>query len=45
MALIDTASGVREGEDVVVDVRGRRITAQVVELPFVRDGRPNLGGG
>jgi aminomethyltransferase len=35
LALIDTASGVGEGDEVQVDVRGRRSTVRVVRPPFV----------
>ncbi len=35
LALVDTASGVAEGDDVEVDVRGRRCAARVVKPPFV----------
>jgi aminomethyltransferase len=35
LALIDTASGVGEGDEVVVDVRGRQSPVRVVRPPFV----------
>ena len=35
LALLDTASGVTEGSDLAVDVRGRPQTVQVVRPPFV----------
>lgn len=35
LALIDTASGVAEGDEVAVDVRGRALKARVVKPPFV----------
>ena len=35
LAMLDTASGVAEGSDVAVDVRGRPQTVQVVRPPFV----------
>ena len=35
LALIDTASGLGEGDAVVLDVRGRRSPAQLVKPPFV----------
>ena len=35
LALIDTASGAGEGDEVAVDVRGRRLPARVVKPPFV----------
>ncbi|MEY1674916.1 glycine cleavage system protein T [Gordonia terrae] len=35
LALLDTASGVRKGDEVVVDVRGRDLTCEVVIPPFV----------
>ena len=36
LALIDTAAGVAEGDEVAVDVRGRRLRVRVVKPPFVR---------
>ncbi|MER7277491.1 glycine cleavage system aminomethyltransferase GcvT [Dactylosporangium sp. NPDC000244] len=36
LALIDTASGVREGDEVALDVRGRRCAVRVVKPPFVK---------
>jgi aminomethyltransferase len=35
LALIDTATGVETGERVDVDVRGRKLECEVVDLPFV----------
>ena len=35
LALIDTAAGIDAGDEVVVDVRGRRSAARVVKPPFV----------
>jgi len=35
LALLDTASGVGEGSELAVDVRGRPQTVQVVRPPFV----------
>ena len=35
LALVDTASGVSEGDEVAVDVRGRRCAMRVVRPPFV----------
>jgi aminomethyltransferase len=35
LALLDTASGVDEGDEVAVDVRGRSLRARVVKPPFV----------
>jgi aminomethyltransferase len=35
LALIEAASGLGEGDDVVLDVRGRRSAAQLVKPPFV----------
>jgi aminomethyltransferase len=35
LALIDTAAGVSEGDEVAVDVRGRRSAVRVVTPPFV----------
>jgi aminomethyltransferase len=33
--LIDTVDGVVEGDEIAVDVRGRRIRVRVVKPPFV----------
>jgi aminomethyltransferase len=35
LALISTESGVGEGDEVAVDVRGRRSSVRVVKPPFV----------
>ncbi|MEU4691079.1 glycine cleavage system aminomethyltransferase GcvT [Actinoplanes sp. NPDC023714] len=35
LALVDTAAGLREGDPVEVDIRGRRVEAKLVKLPFV----------
>ncbi|HTZ44818.1 MAG TPA: glycine cleavage system aminomethyltransferase GcvT [Jatrophihabitans sp.] len=35
LALLDTAAGVQNGDQVQIDVRGRRLAAKVVPLPFV----------
>ena len=35
LALIDTSSGLGEGDDIVLDVRGRRSPARLVKPPFV----------
>jgi aminomethyltransferase len=35
LALLDTAAGVQNGDPVLIDVRGRRLAATVVPLPFV----------
>jgi aminomethyltransferase len=35
LALISSAAGVNNGDEVAIDVRGRRLAAQVVPLPFV----------
>jgi aminomethyltransferase len=35
LALIDTASGVGAGDEVAVDVRGRRSAVRVAKPPFV----------
>ena len=35
LALIDTTSGPGEGDDIVLDVRGRRSPARLVKPPFV----------
>jgi aminomethyltransferase len=39
MALVETDHDVAVGEEVAVEVRGRKISARVVELPFVRAGQ------
>ncbi|WP_433049836.1 glycine cleavage system aminomethyltransferase GcvT [Dactylosporangium sp. CS-033363] len=36
LALIDTAAGVAEGDEVALDVRGRRSAVRVVKPPFVK---------
>jgi aminomethyltransferase len=43
MAYLDTASGVTEGDEVTVEVRGRPLTATVTSLPFVGGGRAGSG--
>ncbi|HEX2902948.1 MAG TPA: glycine cleavage system aminomethyltransferase GcvT [Jatrophihabitans sp.] len=35
LALLDTAAGVPDGAEVAIDVRGRKLAATVVPLPFV----------
>jgi aminomethyltransferase len=35
LAMIDTAADVKDGDEVAVDVRGRKLRAQVVKPPFV----------
>ncbi|HEY7813423.1 MAG TPA: glycine cleavage T C-terminal barrel domain-containing protein, partial [Nakamurella sp.] len=35
LALIDTVAGIVEGDEIAVDVRGRRIRVRVVKPPFV----------
>ena len=35
LALLDTAAGVKLGDEVVLDVRGRALPAEVVKPPFV----------
>jgi aminomethyltransferase len=40
LALLDAAAGVDDGDDVVLDVRGRPLAARVVRPPFVRAGQP-----
>lgn len=35
LALIDTRAGVAEGDEIAVDVRGRRVRVRVVKPPFV----------
>ena len=44
MALLDTASQVAEGDDVELDVRGRRLGAHVARLPFVHKSSGATGG-
>jgi aminomethyltransferase len=36
LALLDTAAGLADGDEVEVDVRGRRSRARVVKPPFVK---------
>ncbi len=45
MAFVDTAHDVGIGAPLTIDVRGRRIGAHLVELPFVRGGTGRGGGG
>jgi aminomethyltransferase len=47
LALIDTAAGIGDGDELTLDVRGRRIPARVTTLPFVRAGHRvgQVGGG
>ncbi len=45
LALVDTAAGVGEGDEVGLEVRGRRLDATVVPLPFVAPGRAEAGSG
>ena len=35
LALIETTPGVAEGDEIAVDVRGRRVRVRVVKPPFV----------
>ena len=35
LALLDTASGVKKGDEVAIDVRGRALACEVVIPPFV----------
>jgi aminomethyltransferase len=42
MALLDTQAAVTAGQELVIDVRGRPIGAEVVALPFVAPGRANV---
>ena len=35
LALVDTSAGVTEGSAVLLDVRGRQVTAEIVKPPFV----------
>jgi aminomethyltransferase len=39
LALLDTAAGVNEGDEVDIDVRGRRLPTRVVRPPFVATRR------
>jgi aminomethyltransferase len=34
--------GVKVGDAVQVDIRGRLLSAQVVKMPFVRNGKPMI---
>ncbi|MGH9016611.1 MAG: glycine cleavage system aminomethyltransferase GcvT [Acidimicrobiales bacterium] len=45
LALIDTAAGLADTDDVVVDVRGRPLPARITTLPFVRAGQLAAQGG
>ena len=36
LALLDTSAGLAEGDEVEIDIRGRRAPARVVKPPFVR---------
>jgi aminomethyltransferase len=45
LAFIDSAAGVGEGDEVGLEVRGRRLDARVVPLPFVAPGKADGGGG
>ena len=45
LALIDTATGLTDGDDLVLDVRGRPLAAQLTALPFVRAGQRAVPGG
>jgi aminomethyltransferase len=38
LALLDTDTGLGEGDEVELDVRGRRSTVRVVKPPFVTPG-------
>jgi aminomethyltransferase len=44
MAFLDAESGVANGDEVVVEVRGRPLTAHVTPLPFVHKGAGNTKG-
>jgi aminomethyltransferase len=46
LALVDTATGIGEGDTLELDVRGRRLPARVTTLPFVAPGQgaPQIGG-
>jgi aminomethyltransferase len=47
LALVDTAAGVGDGDNVVIEVRGRPVPARVTGLPFVRAGQSagHVAGG
>jgi aminomethyltransferase len=44
LALIDTAAGLSEESEIVVDVRGRELPGRLHRLPFVPAGRPRPAG-
>jgi glycine cleavage system aminomethyltransferase T len=44
MAFLDTDHDVAVGTELIIDVRGRRLTAHVNELPFVRAGQAHHTG-
>jgi aminomethyltransferase len=35
LALIDTGAGIEDGQQIIVDVRGRAVECEVVRPPFV----------
>jgi aminomethyltransferase len=45
MALLDTQADVTAGQELVIDVRGRPVGAEVVALPFVPAGRAHVATG
>jgi aminomethyltransferase len=45
LALLDTLHTVIEGDEVIIDVRGRHLAARVVTLPFVRAGQVRTTSG
>jgi len=44
LAFVDTDTGVLDGDEVTLDVRGRQLAARVVPLPFVRAGQCAASG-
>ena len=45
MAFLDTAAGLTAGDDCLIDVRGRTLTARVHALPFVASGAAKAKAG
>ena len=42
VAMARVPQGVKVGDAVQVDIRGRLLSAQVVKMPFVRNGKPMI---
>jgi hypothetical protein len=42
---VDTAAGLTQGDEVVLEVRGRELGARLQALPFVRAGASTRSGG